>query len=86
MDYQLTSIRSVLPDQMQKEINTVIGTERNPLMQDKKALPFTDAVIHEVQRYLDLVPFNLPHYATHDVSFRGFAIPKVREQLAKQVY
>ncbi|XP_036411593.1 cytochrome P450 2G1-like isoform X2 [Colossoma macropomum] len=65
-----------IQEQMQKEIDTVIGTERNSLMQDRKALPFTDAVIHEVQRYLDLVPFSLPHYATHNISFRGYAIPK----------
>ncbi|KAL6467708.1 hypothetical protein MHYP_G00233850 [Metynnis hypsauchen] len=65
-----------IQEQMQKEIDTVIGTKRNPLMQDRKALPFTDAVIHEVQRYLDLVPLSLPHYATHDISFRGYAIPK----------
>ncbi|KAI4878171.1 hypothetical protein NFI96_011609 [Prochilodus magdalenae] len=63
-------------DQMQNEIDMVIGSERNPLMQDRKALPFTDAVIHEVQRFLDLVPLNLPHCATHDISFRGYAIPK----------
>ena len=78
LDYRLISSHSVLSEQMQKEIDTVIGTERNPLMQDRKALPFTDAVIHEVQRYLDLVPLSLPHYATHDISFRGYAIPKVR--------
>uniref|UniRef100_A0A3B1ICE6 Cytochrome P450 2C15-like n=1 Tax=Astyanax mexicanus TaxID=7994 RepID=A0A3B1ICE6_ASTMX len=64
-----------IQDQMQKEIETVIGGDRCPLMQDRKSLPFTDAVIHEVQRYLDLVPFNLPHCATHDFSFRGYAIP-----------
>ncbi|XP_072524662.1 cytochrome P450 2G1-like isoform X2 [Salminus brasiliensis] len=66
-----------IQDQMQKEIETVIGGERSPVMQDRKALPFTDAVIHEVQRYLDLVPLSLPHCATHSFSFRGFAIPEV---------
>ncbi|KAL7842710.1 hypothetical protein SRHO_G00243990 [Serrasalmus rhombeus] len=63
-----------IQEQMQKEIDTVIG-KRNPLMQDRKALPFTDAVIHEVQRYLDFLPLSLPHYATHDISFRGYTIP-----------
>ncbi len=63
---------------MQREIDQVIGQNRIPTMDHRKSLPFTDAVIHEVQRYLDIVPLNVPHYATHDISFRGYIIPKVR--------
>lgn len=62
---------------MQREIDTVVKREHYPKMEDRKSLPFVDAVIHEVQRFLDLVPFSLPHYALKDVSFRGFTIPKV---------
>lgn len=65
-----------IQEQMQKEIDRVIGRDRIPTMEDRKSLPFTDAVIHEVQRYLDIVPLNIPHYATHDISFRGYVIPK----------
>lgn len=61
---------------MQKEIDTVIGRERSPLMEDRKSLPFTDAVIHEVQRYVDLMPLNIPHYTTHPITFRGYTIPQ----------
>ncbi|XP_062843488.1 cytochrome P450 2C31-like [Trichomycterus rosablanca] len=65
-----------IQEEMQKEIDSVIGRERSPSMEDRKSLPFTDAVIHEVQRYLDLVPLNVPHFATHDITFRGYTIPK----------
>jgi cytochrome P450 len=45
-------------------------------MEDRKSLPFTDAVIDEVQRFLDIIPFNIPHYATKNISFRGYNIPQ----------
>ena len=47
-------------------------------MQDRSRMPYTDAVLHEIQRYIDLVPSNLPHVATQDVKFREYLIPKVR--------
>ncbi|CAL8352088.1 unnamed protein product [Lota lota] len=65
-----------IQEHMQQEIASVIGPERFPNMEDRKSLPFTDAVIHEVQRLLDIVPMNLPHYAVQDISFRGYDIPK----------
>ncbi|XP_029111601.1 cytochrome P450 2C20-like [Scleropages formosus] len=65
-----------IQEKVHLEIDTVIGKDRQPTMEDRKSLHFTDAVIHEVQRYLDLIPFSVPHYATHDISFRGYTIPK----------
>ncbi|XP_017286572.1 cytochrome P450 2G1 [Kryptolebias marmoratus] len=65
-----------IQDKMQEEIDTVIGKNRCPSMEDRKSLPFSDAVIHEVQRLLDIVPFSIPHYALQDISFRGYTIPK----------
>ncbi|KAM9801027.1 cytochrome P450 2Y3 [Neosynchiropus ocellatus] len=61
---------------MQQEIDSVVGRQRSPFMEDRKSLPFTDAVIHEIQRMMDITPFGLPRYALKDISFRGFTIPK----------
>ncbi|XP_044059588.1 cytochrome P450 2F3-like [Siniperca chuatsi] len=65
-----------IQETMQQEIGSVIGQERCPYMEDRKSLPFTDAVLHEIQRLMDIVPMSIPHYALHDISFRGYTIPK----------
>ncbi|XP_054477198.1 cytochrome P450 2F3-like [Anoplopoma fimbria] len=65
-----------IQEKMQKEVDTVIGQSCSPSMENRKSLPFSDAVIHEVQRFLDIVPFSLPHFAFQDISFRGYTIPK----------
>ncbi|KAM4852074.1 cytochrome P450 2C5-like [Thomomys bottae] len=61
---------------VKQEIDQVIGRHRSPCMQDRSRMPYTDAVLHEVQRYIDLIPMNLPHAVTRDVKFRGYVIPK----------
>ncbi|TNN66582.1 Cytochrome P450 2G1 [Liparis tanakae] len=61
---------------MQQEIDSVIGQQRCPYMEDRKSLSFTDAVLHEIQRLMDIIPMNVPHYALQDISFRGYTIPK----------
>ncbi|XP_008829240.1 cytochrome P450 2C29-like [Nannospalax galili] len=61
---------------VQEEIDQVIGRHRRPCMQDRSSMPYTDAMVHEVQRYIDLIPTNLPHEVTSDVKFRNYLIPK----------
>uniref|UniRef100_A0A8C9ULB9 unspecific monooxygenase n=1 Tax=Spermophilus dauricus TaxID=99837 RepID=A0A8C9ULB9_SPEDA len=62
--------------ELQKEIDHVIGRHRSPCMKDKSNMPYTEAVLHEIQRYIDLVPTNLPHAVTCDIKFRNYFIPK----------
>lgn len=66
-----------LPDQVREELNRVIGN-RQVQVEDRKHLPFTDAVIHEIQRLCVVVPMGLPHRVNQDITFQGYFIKKVR--------
>ncbi|CAI9592762.1 unnamed protein product [Staurois parvus] len=60
---------------VQHEIEKVIGSSV-PHAGHRKNMPYTDAVIHEIQRFGNIVPTNLPHATTQDVNFRGYFLPK----------
>jgi len=67
---------SILEDQVQEELSRVIGS-RQVRVQDRKNLPYADAVIHETQRLANIVPMAIPHITSQDVNFQGFFIRKV---------
>ncbi|XP_060638765.2 cytochrome P450 2C19-like [Anolis sagrei] len=59
-----------------EEIDSVIGQERPPAMADRPKMPYTEAVTHEAQRVLDIIPSGLVRKAKRDVELEGFIIPK----------
>merc|ERR1711953_523294 len=59
---------------VQEEIDSVIGS-RTPELVDRQAMPYTDAVIHEVLRHSCIV-YTTPHATTEEVEFHGYTIPK----------
>uniref|UniRef100_A0A8D2LBU5 Uncharacterized protein n=1 Tax=Varanus komodoensis TaxID=61221 RepID=A0A8D2LBU5_VARKO len=59
-----------------EEIDRVIGPERTPCLADRKHMPYTDAVLYEVQRFISILPMGLPRAVTRDTPFRGYLLPK----------
>uniref|UniRef100_A0A669QCC2 unspecific monooxygenase n=1 Tax=Phasianus colchicus TaxID=9054 RepID=A0A669QCC2_PHACC len=65
-----------IEEKIHKEIDRVVGRDRSPCMADRSQLPYTDAVVHEIQRFIDFLPVNLPRAVTKDTKLRDYFIPK----------
>ncbi|XP_056271512.1 cytochrome P450 2J4-like [Pseudoliparis swirei] len=61
---------------VQAEMDSVVGSSKQPSMSDRERLPYTDAVLHEVQRMANILPLNLLHMAGRETSVGGFTFPK----------
>ncbi|XP_073497631.1 cytochrome P450 2C23-like isoform X2 [Phyllobates terribilis] len=65
-----------LQDKVHEEIDQVIGQERAPKADDRNHMPYTNALLHEIQRISDVIPMGLIRSTTRDVTFHGYHIPK----------
>lgn len=62
--------------QVQKEIDLIMGRTGKPSWDDKCKMPYTEAVLHEVLRFCNIVPLGIFHATSEDVIVRGYSIPK----------
>ncbi|CAJ0919082.1 unnamed protein product [Ranitomeya imitator] len=65
-------------ERIHQEIDKVIGRDRAPNVEDRPHMPYMDAVIHEIQRYVDLIPMGIPRKVIRDLKFRDFLIPQFK--------
>eukprot|EP00062_Callorhinchus_milii_P023834 gi/632983099/ref/XP_007908479.1/ PREDICTED: cytochrome P450 2C31-like [Callorhinchus milii] len=65
-----------IQEKCQKEIEQVVGWCRLPCMDDRVKMPYVSAVIHEIQRFGNVVPFTPAHAAIQDTSFRSYTMKK----------
>lgn len=61
---------------LQNEIDTVIGQDREPSLQDKPDLPYLEAIVQEVHRISALGYLGVPRITGKDTQLGGYDIPK----------
>ncbi|XP_020836450.1 cytochrome P450 2E1-like [Phascolarctos cinereus] len=62
-----------------EEIGRVIGHNRLPSIKDRQDMPYMDAVVHEVQRFIDLIPLNVPHAVNRTSISNNISSPKAQQ-------
>jgi cytochrome P450 family 2 subfamily U polypeptide 1 len=60
---------------IQNEIGSVIGRGRAPCLKDRSEMPYTEAVMLEVNRFFSFTPVTA-HRCMDAVVFRGYTISK----------
>ena len=61
---------------MQAEIDRVLGQSQVSTAA-RESMPYTNAVIHEVQRIGNIIPMNVPREVTVDTTLNGYHLVKV---------
>ncbi|KAI0370175.1 cytochrome P450 [Pilatotrama ljubarskyi] len=70
---------SCFPDVQRKaqaEVDAVIGHDRLPALQDRDKLPYLNALVLEVLRWLPVAPMAFPHQLVEDDFHEGYFLPK----------
>uniref|UniRef100_A0A2D4HVZ4 Cytochrome P450 n=1 Tax=Micrurus lemniscatus lemniscatus TaxID=129467 RepID=A0A2D4HVZ4_MICLE len=65
-----------IQDKVHKELEEVFNSSHSISYKDKKALPYTNAVIHEIMRNKYILFYGLARKCVKDIYLRGFLIPK----------
>ncbi|XP_062987911.1 cytochrome P450 2J5-like [Elgaria multicarinata webbii] len=68
--------RPDIQDKVYKEIADVFGSSRSICYEDRKELPYTNTVIHEMMRSKYILLYGAPRQCTKDVKVNGYLIPK----------
>ncbi|NXY90421.1 CP2J1 protein, partial [Alcedo cyanopectus] len=63
-------------EKVQKELDDVLGSSHLICYEDRKKLPYTNAVIHEIQRYSSVILIAVPRQSVKDTELLGFPVPK----------
>lgn len=64
-------------EKVQKELDAVLGSSHQIDYEDRKKLPYTNAVIHEIIRFSSIILITIPRQAVKDTTVLGYQVPKV---------
>lgn len=65
-----------IQEKVQAEIDRVLGQSQQPSVAARELMPYTNAVIHEVQRMGNIIPLNVPRVASADTTLAGYHLPQ----------
>ncbi|XP_053777566.1 cytochrome P450 2J2 [Desmodus rotundus] len=65
-----------IQEKVHAEIDRVLGQSQQASMASRELMPYTNAVVHEVQRMGNVVPLNVPRKVTVDTTLAGHYLPK----------
>lgn len=60
----------------QAEIDTVVDSTKLPTFEDRPSLPYVEAILREILRWMPSLPLAVPHATLEDDVFEGYFIPK----------
>jgi cytochrome P450 len=67
---------------LQEEVDRVVGSERQVLIGDRNSMPYTQAMVLELLRYITPVSLGIPHSTLENASVCGFSVPAGTQVLA----
>lgn len=67
---------------VQAELDAVTGGSRKPSWNDRQQTPYTEAVLHEIQRVANILPAAVLHMANTDTKVASYTIPKGTQVIA----
>ncbi|XP_069476347.1 cytochrome P450 2J4-like [Ambystoma mexicanum] len=65
-----------IQENVQKELDAIVGRTQAIQYEDRKRLPYTNTVIHEIQRYANIVPIGPMRQCTTKITLQNMPIDK----------
>lgn len=73
-------------ERVQREIEAVLEPSHVISYEDRKRLPYTNAVIHETLRYSNITSVGVPRLCVRNTTLLGFHIKKVRSTYVSKLW
>ncbi|XP_057223141.1 cytochrome P450 2K1-like isoform X2 [Malurus melanocephalus] len=65
-----------IQEKVQKELDAVLGPSQLICYEDRRKLPYTNAVVHEIQRFSNIVFVGIPRLCVRNTTLLGFPVKK----------